>query len=153
MIWWVKIVCSIWRCLVSALLLKWSNACSWMYVIIYSCLSAGGADGVVGSLYWGFMESWTLWTYFRYLQTHHSNLWTTQRFWGAHTVCVIGNTAFIFTRNTAHLDRMNVFCLLLCRNWPTCMTHYIGLTLKWWKWCILGRGYLGPSSEWHFLAR
>jgi len=43
--------------------------------------------------------------------------------------------------------------VLLCRNWPTCMTRYTGLTLKWWKWCILGRGYLARFSEWHFSAR
>lgn len=58
----------------------------WGYVIMYACLSAGGADGVARSLCWWFMESWTLRTYFRYIQTHHPNLRTTPRLWGAHTL-------------------------------------------------------------------
>lgn len=43
--------------------------------------------------------------------------------------CIIGNSNLTFTRDVVY----ECSFVLLCRNWPTCMTHYIGLTLKSWK--------------------
>lgn len=48
---------------------------------------------------------------------------------------------------------LQLCCLPLYRNWPTCMTHCIVHTAKWRRWCIQARGCWGRTSEWLSLAR